>query len=286
MKLNHFFLVHFFLLIVSFSAQAQDDDVKDGKLKTDSVPTLKLTVEERKEEERKKQKKFKRNVFYGKKTRKMYTQVGEGNRQALEIFYVLKKYEEPDPYIKDVYWYDLSKGRIMNTKITEKDLPNAMILHGPYKKMIGEDVVEEGVFYVGTKHARWEKYDKDFILIEKLKYHKGWAKEADISFYDSDRKKVKEVIPKINKVVEGEYFAYYESGNLKFQGKYKNGVKVGVWIEYFDAPYKKKKEIQYAKSYLDKDFKSYTIREWDNKNKLIYDKVVEDKKKILSDTTQ
>ena len=284
MKCNHYFLLLLSIGFVVTQTMAQENSPAN-KLKTDTVPTLKLTVEERIAEEKKKQKKFKRNVFYGKKTRKMYTQVGEGNRQTIEIFYVLKKYEEPDPYIKDVYWYDTEKMRIMNTKITEKDLPNAMILHGPYKKKVGEDIVEEGVFYVGTKHARWEKYDKDNILIEKLKYFRGWAKEAKISYYDEDRTKVKEVIPQINKVNEGEYFAYYPSGNLQFQGKYKNVAKVGVWIEYFDAPYKKKKEIQYAKSYLEKDFKPYTLREWDNKNKLIYDKAVEDKKKILSDTT-
>jgi antitoxin component YwqK of YwqJK toxin-antitoxin module len=283
-------ILKYFLLLITLFAFANgvhaQDNPKTDKLKTDTVPTLKLTVEERIEELKKKQKKFKRNVFYGKKSKKMFTQVGEGNRQTIEIFYVLKKFEEPDPYIKDIYWYDWEKGRILNTPITEKDKPTAMILHGPYKKMIGEDVIEEGVFYVGTKHARWEKYDKDFILIEKMKYYKGWGKDAKVMFYDANRTKVKEVIPQINKIIEGEYFSYYESGNLQFQGKYKNGVRVGVWIEYFDAPYKKKKEIQYAKSYLDKEFKSFTLREWDTKNKLIYDKVVEDKKKILSDTTK
>ena len=285
MKSNKFFLLIISIFVLILKVNAQETGA-DGKLKTDSVPTLKLTVEERKEEERKKQKKFKKKVFYGKKTKKMYTMVGEGNRATVEIFYVLKKYEEPDPYIKDIYWYDWEKGRIMTTPITERDKPTALILHGPYKKMIGENIVEEGVFYVGTKHARWEKYDKDFILMEKLKYYRGWAKDAKITFYDSDRKKVREVVPMFNNIIEGEYFSYYESGNMKSQGKYKNGVRVGVWIEYFDAPTKKKKEIQYAKSYLVKEFQPYTLREWDTKNKLIYDKVAEDKKKILSDTTK
>ena len=284
MKFSSWFLLLIFCCLMATSAMAQDDNPAD-KLKTDSVPTLKLTVEERIEEEKKKQKKFKRNTFYGKKTKKMYTQVGEGNRETMEIFYVLKKYEEPNPYIKDIYWYDMVRMRIMNTPISEKDRPNAMILHGPYKKKVGDNVLEEGVFYVGTKHARWEKYDKDNILMDKLKYYRGWAKEAQMSYYDAERTKVKEVIPQINKVKEGDYFSYFPSGNVQWQGKYKNGTKVGVWIEYFDAPNKKKKEIQEAKSYLDKSFKPYTLREWDNKNKLIYDKVVEDKKKILADTT-
>ncbi len=263
------------LSFITFCTFAQVE--KPDKLKTDTVPTLKLTVEQRKEEEVKKQKKMKKNVFYGKKCRKLFTRTGEGNRETIEIFFVLKTYEVPNPYVKDVYWYDMTKQRIVSTRITEKELPYAQILHGPYKKMIGGQVIEEGVFYVGTKHARWEKYDKDFILIDKVKYNKGWAKEAEITYFDSDRKKVNEVIPKVGEVLEGEYFAYYPSGNIKMQGKYKNGVKIGLWFEYHDAAYKKKKEIKYPHSYLDKTTPPVLLKEWDIKGKVIFDKVVEDR---------
>ena len=270
-----------FLLLATLSFTLAFAQKKERSLKTDTVPTLKLTVEERKKEEARKQKKMKKNVFYEKKCRKMFTRQGEGNRETIEVFYVLKTFEDPNPYIRDIYWYDVTKDKIFSSKMRPEDKPNAMILHGPYKKTVGGKIMEEGVFFVGAKHARWVKYDANFILIEKLKFYKGFAKEADISYFDSDRKKINEVIPKQNGIIDGDYFSYYQSGNIKATGKYKNGVKIGLYTEYYDVAYRRKIETQYAKSYLDKDFIPFKLREWDNKGTLTYDKLQEDKKRKI-----
>ena len=102
-----------------------------------------------------KQKKPKKRVFWGIKTKRRYTKSIGGTRITTELFFVLKKPVEPDPFVGEIYWFDSRKLKISAKKITDQDKPFAQILHGPYKKMIDEDVVEEGYFFCGAKHGRW-----------------------------------------------------------------------------------------------------------------------------------
>ena len=88
-----------------------------------------------------KKKKRKKNVFYGIKTKKGFTRTGFGDDVVIELFYYLKVYEAPDPYVRDIYWYDFKKRKIANSrKINEK---YAGILHGPYLKMLGVGLTEK-----------------------------------------------------------------------------------------------------------------------------------------------
>src|SRR5690606_24299056 len=103
---------------------------------------------------------------------------------------------------------------------------------GPYRRMIGGAVVEQGIFYVGTKHGRWEAYSDEKtetfndqevsynILLEKKKYYKGWTKESRVTYYDAARKKVKEVFPYENGKLHGTYYQFLENGQIFIKGRY------------------------------------------------------------------
>ena len=81
-----------------------------------------------------------------------------GIRMQVEVFYYLKEFQEPSPYIRDIYWYDIKKRKIEKDRPNRIDPEKALILHGPYKRIVGDEVVEKGIFYMGTKHGRWEEW--------------------------------------------------------------------------------------------------------------------------------
>src|SRR6267154_1780924 len=100
-----------------------------------------------------KKKKPKRKTFYGIKTKKGFTRKGFGDKMALELFYVLKKKSEKfTGFARDIYWYDYTRREVR--KSSTFDPKKGVLLHGPYKKMIGQVVVEEGIYYKGAKHGR------------------------------------------------------------------------------------------------------------------------------------
>ena len=165
--------------------------------------TIDLEEEEEEDETQRKKKKPKKNVYYGIKTKKGYTRVGYGDNTTVEIFHYLKEWIEPDSYVQDIYWFDFRRKKIRNTGTIDKKY--GRILHGPYSKIRGGQLIEKGIYYVGTKHGRWVRLDKNDILIDKRKFYKGWPKESLVKFYDDDRKKLKEVIPVVYGEVEGDY---------------------------------------------------------------------------------
>ena len=234
--------------------------------------TINLDAEEEEEEDevKAKEKKRKKKVFYDIKTKKGYAQSGYGQSVVMELFYYLKEYEEPNEYIRDVYWYDTKDRKIKTTRI-EKE--NARILHGPYKKMYNDQVLEEGYFYVGVKHGRWMYHDKKDILQDKEKYYKGWPKNSEITYFDEEkRENLKEVIPIEFGEKEGNYFLFHENGQLAVKGEYRYGKKVGVWTEYYKYRRRRKREIQYPQDPFDDDFRPYILKEWNDKGQLIYDR--------------
>jgi len=220
-----------------------------------------------------KKKKLKRNTFYGIKSKKAYTVTGEGAKEVLELFYVLKKWRDPNPYVQETYWLDITNLKLMITPGSKVEKEKALILHGPYRKLTGGKIIEEGVFYVGTKHARWEKYNTEGILLDKVRWYRGWPKEGEVTYYDVEKQKVREMTPFLDGKKEGTYFFFYESGKIKVKGAYKNNVKFGIWTEYYDdEKNRKKKETQYTKDEYVEDFEAYPLREWDAKGKIIFDK--------------
>jgi antitoxin component YwqK of YwqJK toxin-antitoxin module len=226
-------------------------------------------------------------MFYGIKTRKAYTRVKKGKNYTYELFYVLKKPQDPMPYVKDIYWFHRKKRKIFVGPIPEKEKEHAKILHGPYLKQINRDIVEEGIFYLGAKHGRW-MYEKpvgeESILQDKQKFYKGFPKESEVAYYDVEKTKLKEVLPIEDGQYHGNYVRYYESGVLAEEGKYEYGVKIGMWVEYYDSQKKIiKKQTQYAKSWEVSDFEPYVVREYNDKGRVTYDKATEDKKKAAEE---
>jgi len=233
------------------------------------------------EEEPKKKKKVPKKVFYGKKCRKSFTKKGSGKKQQLEQFYYLKRPEDPDFYVPTVYVWDIREGQVIEIAKKEKFDPRFhKILHGPYVRTIGGNVMEQGIFYIGTKHGRWETYAPEKkeegngeevaynVLLDKKKYYKGWLRETRVVYYDAARKKVKEVWPYENGRLNGTYYMFQENGMLFVKGTYDRGKKVGLWVEYFPDKEKRQREVQYPEdSYQDKE--PYVLNEWDEKNNQI-----------------
>ncbi|MFN3402870.1 MAG: toxin-antitoxin system YwqK family antitoxin [Cytophagaceae bacterium] len=218
-----------------------------------------------------KKKKVKKRVFYGMKCRKGFTKVGAGQKVTIETFWTLKKWQDPNPYVKEIYVFDTRKKKVLKLNvINPKDQPFYKILHGPYKRETGGEVVEEGVFYIGTKHARWEQYGKEGILIDKTKYYKGWPKESKITYYDAELTKIKEVKPMEFGKLNGDYYYFNEKGQPMVYGKYIDGIKAGIWVEYYEHVYKRKNETKYPDSpYKDEQFEPYIITAWDDQGNLL-----------------
>lgn len=280
--LTSFLLLHS-LWSVAQKTSAQDSVssdttvVKDGFI-IDPATKIPLTInleeeeeEEEEEEDSVREKKPKRNVFFDLKTKKGFTKSGYAGQTIIEQFRYLKKYEEPDPYVRDVYWYDTKRKQIRTTHNIDKK--KALILHGPYKKITADgEVLEKGMFYKGTKHGRWTKYNQDFILMDKGKYTKGWPRESEIAYYNPDkREKLKEVIPIEYGEKEGYYFYFHESGRIAVEGEYQYGKKVGMWTEYYDYDRRPKKQIKYPDDPFDEKTKPYITKEWNPEGQVVYD---------------
>ncbi len=262
-------------LIISTAYAQEKEKSKDAISLSNEQLQKPLTIDfsEQPEEEEAKLKKAKRkkNVFYGIKTKKYFAKSGAGERTIFESFHFLKEHEEVDPYVRDIYWYDYKSRKIKKNR--NIDLKNGVILHGPYEKYrLDGTVLEKGIYYKGTKHGRWTKYNNKNILIDKKKYFKGWPKESLVSYYDQDRKKLKEVTPIEYGKKEGNYFLFHDNGMVAVSGEYQNGEKVKIWREYYKFRRRKKKEVQFKPNPYESEFESHIIKEWNEKGKLIYDR--------------
>lgn len=260
------------LLLFGFPAISQDESLESiFKVDYDTPLTLELEAEndEAKQPVAKKKKKIKKNVFFGLKTRKGYTRTGFGDDVVYEIFYVLKEYQDPPAYTQDFYWFDYKKKKIINSLKVDKN--NAGVMHGPYKKMLGELIIEEGWYYKGMKHRRWVRFNRHDILQDKNYWWKGWPQESRMAYYDFKKTKLKEVIPVHYGEKEGEYWAFHEDGSIAVRGEYKHDHKIGVWREYYDDR-RVKREVVYPEDPFNFEFDPYIAREWDSKGVLIYDR--------------
>lgn len=260
-----FFLFSFFL------TQAQDEDLSQlFKVDYDTPLTIDLDEEEEeKEEDAAPKKKKKRNVFFDIKTKKHFTRTGFGQEAVYELFNFLKVYEGPAEYAQDFYWYDTKKKKIINS--LRVDPKRAYVLHGPYKKMMGDQVLETGWFYKGLKHQRWVRYNTSDILQDKKYWWKGFPEQSLLSYYDHERTKLREIIPVHYGERNGEYWAYHEDGSVAARGVYKHDHKVGTWREYY-ATRQVKREILYPEDPFDFEHNPVILREWDRKGQLLYDR--------------
>lgn len=262
------FLIYSSFLSLSQELPEQDPFAYEGDY--DSPLTIDLEKEEDENKVTPKKKKHKKNVYYGLKTKKGYTKTVKGDNVIIEFFSYLKAYQAPDPYVRDIYWYNFKKKKISNSR--KIDQKNGVILHGPYKKLLGEQVLEEGIFYVGTKHGRWTKHNKNDVLVDKEKYYKGWPKESKLAFHDRERTKLKEVIPIEYGEKEGYYYYFHENGLIAAMGEYKFDAKVGIWNEFYNKRRRRKRQVKYSEDPFDKESRPYILKEWNENGKLIYDR--------------
>lgn len=277
----------FCLLTLSFAAFSQEEvaekqfnlgDKPDSAFSLTRKSPVVIDFEQEEEpedkEEKKEKKKRKKNVFYGIKTKKGFTRRGFGKNLTLELFHYLKEPpSELDPFVPEVYWYDKSQRKVKSTQ--GFDPRQGYILHGPYRVLIDDNVVEEGIFYMGMKHGRWTKYDRDGTLLDKRKYIKGWPKESVLKYYDQDRTKLKEIIPIVYDEKNGDYFLFHENGTVAIKGTYEEGVKVGRWTEFYPFLNRRKKEIIYPSDPYDKETKPYINREWNKRGQTVYERKVD-----------
>jgi antitoxin component YwqK of YwqJK toxin-antitoxin module len=271
---KHIGLLFIFCFLLLCSSKTLAQRISSSAAKKDSIPSLETSMGEEEEEEiEPSKKKIKKKVFYGIKTKKAFTRTGKGKRQTIELFYFLKKNQEPNAYIRSIHIYDLKKRKILEVSTLEDlDKNTYRILHGPYKKIVGGingQVMEEGIFFIGMRHGRWEKYGKDFVLMDKTKYYKGLLKDSKVSYYDPAKTKIKEVVPYKFNDLHGEYYTFKENGEVLIYGKYIDGKKAGIWIEYFNDKNKRKKEIQYPRNPYVEQFEPFVISEWDEKGNVL-----------------
>jgi hypothetical protein len=250
-------------------AQDQDNQQEERQFTVDTPVSLDFEEkEEPKEDESKKKKKVKKRVYYGIKTKKGFTRKGYGNRVTYELFYFLKKPQLPQTFVRDIWYYNYARKEIMKT--SNFDPSKGVLLHGPYEKRQGELIIQQGIFYKGTKHGRWLTYNRDSVLTDKEKYYKGWPRESEVTYYDPhERKKMKDITPKEFGEKEGFYYKFYETGHLAVAGEYRWDQKVGDWVEYYPNS-KRKKIITYPKEAFQEEVKPYVKVEWNEKGKEIY----------------
>ena len=215
-----------------------------------------------------KKKKPKKKVYYGIKTRKGFTKKGFGDKVTYELFYVLKTPEKPQIFVRDIYWYDYTRREIRKT--TTFDPSKGVLLHGPYEKRQGDILLEKGIFYKGTKHGRWMKYNRDSTLADKEKYYRGWPKESMVTYFDPGTfKKMKEITPVEFGEKEGYYYRFFENGKIAVAGEFQWDHPVGDWIENYPDG-KRKRIIAFPKEPFDERMKPYIKVEWNDKGKEIY----------------
>ncbi|MDW8296057.1 MAG: hypothetical protein RMJ97_04155 [Raineya sp.] len=243
-------------------------------LETDTIPDLKIRLPKEKKEQ--KEKKEPKNVYYGKKVRKSFIKKVGSSTITIEAFHYLKVQDRGlvNKYIEEIYAFHPKKKRIIVSNYEKMPWDEVKILHGPYKKTENNKVIEEGFFYFGVKHGRWEKYgkdalDRDFVLLEKTKYYRGFLKESKISYYDEMQKKLKEVIPIKDGKKEGTYLRFHPNGNLAEKGTYQNDVKIGLWVEYYPNG-RRKKETIYPRVWYDEETE-VQIREYDENGRIKQD---------------
>ena len=261
-------LIFPFLLTISVS-NSQNINSNIFKISTDSISSRNLLATFKRDSLVDIPKKQKKNFYFGKKTKKGFTKSNNGQRILYENFHYIKDVDKIDPYLRDVYWFNKKKKKIIKSKrITEDNF----LLHGPYIKKIGDNIIEKGAYINGLKHGRWIRLNRSNILQDKEEYFLGWPKYSKKSFWDYSKKKLKEIIPIQYGEKDGYYYAFHKNGNLAVKGEYLFDQKIGVWSEYFTNKGKKKREISFPKEPFEENYLPVITKEWNINGKLIYNR--------------
>ncbi|WP_194777191.1 toxin-antitoxin system YwqK family antitoxin [Pararhodonellum marinum] len=265
--------------LIAYGAIGQEENltdpdssgVVDDLLLPTSAPILLFDDAKKEEDKKKKKKKKKKNIYFGEKTSKTFIKQSLQGKNHHYFIHYTSRYRSIDPYIRDIYWYNYKEKAI---QIKGFDSQKGYLLHGPYEKKIDDVVVESGMFYFGTKHGRWMKFDNKSILLDKGHFSEGWPKDSRVTYYQREDRKVEKIIPVEYELEEGNFFHFYENGQVAVIGEYHFGEKVGLWTEYWNTnggKVVKKREIQYQEQPFSK-FNPYIRAEWDPEGNLVYRK--------------
>ena len=212
-----------------------------------------------------------KDEYAGVKTERRLGNYGSGTRNTQEEINVVKYVEDEavSPYVAEIWWFDPVQSRIVTGSL--KDNKSAQICHGPFRRVVNQNVTEQGFFFMGAKDGRWETYGPDGELLNKQYYHHGFPVESTVSYYDTEQKKIKEVIPIVYGKVRGQYRAFYASGNVKEEGMLDDSVRVGRWREYYEfgSGGRLKKEWRYGKDKFDTK-EPELVQERDAQGKIIF----------------
>jgi antitoxin component YwqK of YwqJK toxin-antitoxin module len=246
--------------------------VVNNRLLPVSTPVLLFSdpEDESKEKEKKKKKKIRKNVYFGEKTKKNVIRSSFRDQVTYQVFHFTLKDRLVDPYIRDIYWYDPKSKAIKNKGYAAS---KGYLLHGPYERRVGDNVVETGMYFYGTKHGRWMAYDGNNILVDKAHYSQGWPKDSRVTYYNRADKQIEKLTPVEYDLKEGNFFHLYQDGQVAVTGEYRFGEKVGLWTEYWpskDDQTVRKREIQYQANPFTSNFRPYIRAEWDKEGNLIY----------------
>ena len=218
-------------------------------------------------------KRIKKNVFLGDRIKRGLVKSGpKGRNQTIEVFYYLKTFKQPNPMSPAVYYFSPKKHKIFKA-LGELDPTTDKVLHGPYKRMQNNQVLETGYFANGTRHLRWEKFDKKGVLLTKTHYEMGFPRDANISYYDAGQTMLKEVVPYVNGKLEGDYAMFRNDGRRLWTGHFENGRRVGEWTNFGDY----KKYPHYVFEYGETGYEPEVeepelIREYSHGGSIIFDK--------------
>ncbi len=237
-----------------------------------SLPLLLFDDKAKEAKKKSEKKKVKKNLYYGEKTRKGLTKQKIREQTQVQFYNFTTQKRVVDPYIRDIYWID-SKNNVIRSKefLPEK----GYLLHGPYEKVIDDTVVEKGMFYFGTKHGTWMSYDNKNILLDKGHYSEGWPRESRVTYYNRGERQIEKITPVEYDLEEGNFYHFYENGQVAVTGEYRYGEKVGLWTEYWDTKNLKtirKREIQYQEQPFSKSTRPFIRAEWDKDGSLVFRK--------------
>ncbi|MDB5270379.1 MAG: hypothetical protein JWP58_3419 [Hymenobacter sp.] len=268
------------LAVLAADTLTRTGDSLNGKPSLSTARKVVLTKEQEKaakdaeKDTQRKSKKKKKNVFLGEKMKRAFTKTGpKGRNQIIEVFYFLKYPKTLNAYAPAHYYYDTKKHKILKLAAVEEDVPDLKILHGPYKKMQNNKVLETGYYALGTRHLRWERFDKNGVLLAKTHYEMGFPRDANVSYYGEDRSLINEVVPYVNGKLEGDYAKFLINGQPDWRGQFENGKRVGTWTKYWGFRARRRYEYQYAETGYDPEVtEPELVREYNRNAVLIFDK--------------
>jgi len=216
--------------------------------------------------------KTKKNVFLGERVKKAFVRTGQGKTAVIEVFYYLKTFKQPSELAPAVYYYNPRKHKIFKAS-GALDPAADKVLHGTYKKLQNNKVLETGYYANGTRHLRWERFDTKGGLTAKTHYEMGFPRDANISYYDAGQTMIREVVPYVNGKLDGDYVKYTPEGKREWTGHFENGHRVGEWTNYWDYKNYRHYVFQYADSgYEPEPEEPELVREYSHGGSVIFDK--------------